>query len=85
MFCVTCLMFNVINVANVSCYSYCCLFFIIDVLKVSYVYFKRLYQLKEFCLSPTECPLCEPKYMFSAANSSFHFEHDVARAMGAKL
>ena len=51
------------------------LFFYDDIcVKVSYVlYFKRLHQLKEF---PTECPLCELKYKFSAAKSSFLFEHD---------
>ena len=40
---------------------------------------------KNFCLSPTECPLCELKYKFSAAKSSFLFEHDVARATGGGL
>ena len=27
---------------------------------------------KNFCLSPTECPLCELKYKFSAAKSSLN-------------
>ena len=29
---------------------------------------------KNVCMSPTECPWCELKYMFSAANSSFLFD-----------